>query len=101
MKYDDTIYIMWFPGENDFFDECGQRIQNIFEYITPNDLWLFRQDPGYNIFPARFDRHIGVEILDNDSYFEGFGYDEIFGAGDDLERIERYERAKANYGSVY
>lgn len=101
MKYDAMLYLMFFPSENIFLDDCGMQIQNIFKMITPNDLYLYRQDPGYNIFPCRFDPHIGVEIIDNEYYFEGFGYDEIFDAGDDLERIERYERAKAYHGSGY
>jgi hypothetical protein len=31
--------------------------------ITPNDIFLFRQNPGYCSFPHRSDKHILCEII--------------------------------------
>lgn len=48
-----VLQIFYFEEENFFTDEDGQVIENIFEFITPNDLYLFRGDPGNCIFPRR------------------------------------------------
>jgi len=69
--------------ENFFLDECGQPIHNIFELITPNDLFLYREDPGHNIFPLRDHKDVWVEILNDydDPYWweleEVFSHDDI------------------------
>ena len=49
--------------ENIFYDQCGQIVTNIFEVLTPNDIFLFKQDPGYNVFPHRDNNRILCEIL--------------------------------------
>lgn len=58
--------------ENIFLDECGKELINIFELITPNDLYLYTEDPGYTIFPHRDDPGLLCEILD----LEGEWYEE-------------------------
>lgn len=37
------VEIMYCPGSNLFVSEGGCRIDNIFDYITPNDLYLFQK----------------------------------------------------------
>lgn len=63
MGYDGILYFSYDSEENMFYDQCGIRVTNIFEVITPNNLFLFRQDPGYCIFPHRDDNRILCEIL--------------------------------------
>jgi hypothetical protein len=61
-NYDAVLNIYWDPNENMFYDPCGIRIRNIFALVTPNDIFLFRQNPGYCSFPCRNDRRILCEI---------------------------------------
>lgn len=65
MPFDCTevLYFLWDPQENKFYNEYGLLIVNIFEFITPNDLFLFRHDHGNSIFQHRTDTHILCEIL--------------------------------------
>lgn len=51
MGYDGLLYFSYDSKENVFYDPCGIRVINIFEIITPNDLFLFRQNPRYCLFP--------------------------------------------------
>lgn len=61
-KYQEVIYLWWDPRDNTFYDQHGAQLPNIFEIITPNDLFLFRNDHGYSIFPYVKDRRILCEI---------------------------------------
>lgn len=70
----DLCYIYYDPESNAFYDEDGAQIDNIFELITPNDLYLYRHDPGCNLFPCRFDRELTFEIVDQMDDYPGDGY---------------------------
>ena len=63
MGYDGILQFFYDSEENIFYDQCGIRVVNIFEVLTPNDIFLFKQDPGYNAFPHRDDHRILCEIL--------------------------------------
>ena len=61
--YDDILLIRWDDETGVFHDVYGCRIDNIFELVSPNDLYLFRRDHGCCIFPHRNIRRIGCEIF--------------------------------------
>ena len=61
-KYHGILYFDFDPGENVFYDKDGLMVDSILEFITPNDLYLFRQDPGCCIFECRYDRMILIEL---------------------------------------
>jgi len=63
MGYDGVLQFFYDSEENIFYDQCGIRVVNIFGALTPNDIFLFKQDPGYNIFRHREDPRIICEIL--------------------------------------
>jgi len=63
--FNDQLFVCYDPDENMFYDRYGSLI-NILEMITPNDLFLFRQDPGYCTFPHRKNNKILCEILTNE-----------------------------------
>lgn len=63
MGCDGILYFTYDPEENTFYDQCGIHMANIFEVLTPNDIFLFKRDHGYCIFPHRDDPHIWCEIL--------------------------------------
>lgn len=49
---------------NEFLDEEGYRIENIFELITPSDLLLHRLGIGFDVFRVQKTKH----ICSNDLY---------------------------------
>lgn len=61
--YKKLIRIFFFKEENVFTDNDWNVIINPFQFITPNDLYLFRHDPGYSCFPKADDPEILVEIV--------------------------------------
>jgi len=63
MGYDGVLQFFYDSEENIFYDQCGQIVINIFEVLTPNDIFLFKQDPGYNVFSHRDNNRILCEIL--------------------------------------
>lgn len=61
-KVEVTVY---YDSDRDIFlDVEGRIIDNIFQTITPNDLLLFKNDPGYNIFPCRHEKDRYVYIYE-------------------------------------
>jgi hypothetical protein len=40
-KEDETVYLMYWPSINRFVDEFGCVVHDIYQYITPNQLYLF------------------------------------------------------------
>jgi hypothetical protein len=66
MGWDSLLQFFYDSEENAFYvcDQFGKRVINIFKALTPNDILLFKQDPGYNVFPHRDNRRILCEILD-------------------------------------
>lgn len=92
---DYTLYLYYYEQQNVFTDIDGIVIYNIFEIITPNDLFLFRHDSGFNYFPFVGDKEWLVEIITVPD--EVCGWQEtldFIDFGDDLERVNRYEIAK-------
>lgn len=63
MGYDEILYFIYDPVENVFYNQYGVVILNIFEYITPNNLFLFKQDFGYCLFTHKNNHRIWCEIL--------------------------------------
>lgn len=89
MGSDGILYFIYDSIGNTFYDQYGVRVINILEFLTPNDLFLFKNDPWYCIFPHRDNYRIMCEILtDGEEYF--------FDMGEDPERLERYENARAS-----
>lgn len=66
LPHDIILYIIWYEPENTFWNLDGSPVENINEILTPNDLFLFRHDPGYSCFFHRQHRHIMVELLTED-----------------------------------
>lgn len=58
------IYIYYNKKDNIFYNIYDSPIYNIFDYITPHDILLFKNDPGYNLFPYRYNDDILVEIFE-------------------------------------
>jgi hypothetical protein len=65
MGYDYILQFYYDPKENTFHvcDQFGSRVVNILKALTPNDIFLFKQDPGYNVFFHKDNSHILCEIL--------------------------------------
>ena len=63
MEYVDILYFVYDSTENMFYDQCGFRIVNIFEELTPNDIFLFRSNPGYYLFKKRNFKNVWCKIL--------------------------------------
>jgi hypothetical protein len=66
MSYDDEIWIYWDSQSNVFYDACGFEMADALEVITPNDLLLFRTDPGYCQFPRRTNPRVLCIIFTDD-----------------------------------
>lgn len=49
----DAIGFFYDLESNVFTDEDGYIVWNLFEYITPNDLFLFRKLQSYLVVPHR------------------------------------------------
>jgi len=62
MEYDAILYIYYDVEANLFYDD-GWDFFNIYEVVTPNDIYLFKHDPGFRTFPHRSDRSILCEIV--------------------------------------
>jgi hypothetical protein len=63
MGYDSILYIFYDTEKNIFYEDFYNEIYNIFDFLTTNDIFLFRRDPGNCVFPHRYDRKILCEIL--------------------------------------
>lgn len=67
----DIFYITYYPDTNEFYDSCGFVITNIFEFITPNDLYLFRHGVQYT-FQHRLIKGVLCEFDMEEGYHDGF-----------------------------
>ena len=97
-RYDDTddIITLYYDIHcNHFTDEDGVEVDFIFNYITPDELYLFRYNAETMYVPCSFLRGVTVELVYPDGcgicedfncemnpYFEGYLDEE-----DDYERI--------------
>jgi len=68
------LYFWWDEENNMFYDECGQLVSNIFEMVTPNDLFLFMNDPGHCIFPHRDSKDISCEFVTDENMKDILNY---------------------------
>lgn len=64
MKSLPVLQIFYDKETNTFLDECGFEFVNVFEAITPNDLILYRSDPGFSLFYHRDIPGLLCEILE-------------------------------------
>lgn len=62
---------IYYSEENYFVDESGSIVYDIFRYITPNDLYLFKHNREFMIFEKG---NITVEIY----YLEAYDYDSYY-----------------------
>ena len=89
MYSSDNMALFYLKDDNVFMDGEGEIVFEIFEAISPNDLYLFKRNKKYTVvnhhsLPGSF-----VEL-----YWPEEEYEPFFDVGDDYERIERYEKAR-------
>lgn len=63
LEYKEIIYVRYDESENRFYDDCGFYLSNMFELITPNDLFMFHKDHTCCVFPYRYDYQYGLRII--------------------------------------
>ena len=68
--FNKLIRILYDRCLNMFYDIAGRRITNVFELITPNDLYLYRNDPGNSIFAHVSEPHTMCEIISEKDWEE-------------------------------
>jgi len=88
------LYLYYYEDENLFTDDDGHVIYDIFTIITPQDLFLFRHDNGFNIFPMKEHNDVLCEIIPVPGEVCSMQEVPEIDLGDDYERIERYEKAR-------
>jgi len=94
-EYTESIQLLYYEDENLFRDAAfGNIIYNIYEFITPSDLYLFRHDSKYYCFPMVGFRNIMCEIIVIPDETCGERYESGEDIGDDYERIDRYQRSR-------
>jgi len=96
MYISDSMALYYLKDDNVFMDGEGEIVFEIFEVISPNDLYLFKRNKEYTIvnhhtLPGKF-----VEL-----YWPEEEEEYYFDAGDDYERIARYEKARLSGCFVY
>jgi hypothetical protein len=64
----ETKTFYYFEEDNHIVDENGQIVYDIFRYITPSQLYLFKKDYRHNYFNMVGNNSIFVEIIPNDHY---------------------------------
>ena len=92
-EYDALIFVYLDMMDNVFYDHNENLIENIYELITPNDLYLYYDDPGNCMFPYRKNPRVLVEIVTCDYGME-------FNHGKNLELAELYYRMAGTEVSV-
>jgi hypothetical protein len=86
---EERFALYYLKEDNVFMDGEGEIVFEIFEIITPNDLYLFKRHKDYMIVNHRTEPGILVEL-----YWPEDEEERYFDVGDDEERIERYEKAR-------
>jgi hypothetical protein len=56
-------YFYYFEEENIIIDENGQIVYDIFRYITPSQLYLFKKDYGHSYFNMVGNNSVSIEII--------------------------------------
>ena len=87
------FYIFYYENENLFTDDDGHVIYDLFTVITPQELFLFRHDNGFNVFPMKGHDDVICEIIPVPDEVCGLQETPEIDLGDDYERIERYHQA--------
>lgn len=65
-EFDDVLYIEYDPYTNRFYDQCGFHIINIYEIVTPNDIFLFKKNHlEHSWFNHRGIRNVVCKIIMN------------------------------------
>lgn len=84
----DNMALYYLKDDNVFMDGEGEIVFEIFEVISPNDLYLFKRNKEYTIVNHHTQPGLLVELYwpEEEEY--------CFDIGDDYERIERYEKAR-------
>lgn len=62
IDFDETFGIYYDADNNWFIDEDGYVIYDIYDLITPNDVFLFKERLRYMIVSYKHNKKIGVEI---------------------------------------
>ena len=89
-----VFYLYYYEDENLFTDDGGHVVYDIYNLITPQDLYMFRNDEKYTCFALKGYRDAICEIIIIPK--EYFKYPEVpdIDFGEDYERLQRYEKAK-------
>lgn len=90
----EKVYLYYYEDENIFVDDDGHIVYDIFKYITPQNLYLFKKDQAVNLFPMLRSPRNYCEIVPIPVEARTMLESKDFDIGDDYERIERYEREK-------
>lgn len=67
---DPVIHIFYDPIQNIYYGMNGKVVKSIHRIVTPNDLLLFKNDPGYCIFPTIKNPHVLCELCVDDEWRE-------------------------------
>lgn len=68
-EYDGILELYYDSEENVFCDQCGIKVRDILEILTPNDIFLFKRNSKNNIFPHRRYPRILCEISLHGPYY--------------------------------
>lgn len=91
--------LYYLKDDNVFMDGEGEIVFEIFEVISPNDLYLFKRNKEHTIVNHHTEPGLLVDLYwpeEDEYYFDNsLCHDySIMDIGDDEERIERYEKAR-------
>lgn len=67
LGFEDSVGLFYVPEWNVFMDEAGFIVWSIFEYITPNDLLLFKRNKEYMLVPHASVSGVLVELFYEDT----------------------------------
>lgn len=89
------FYLYYYESENFFIDEDGWIIYNLFDIIAPLDLYLFRIDKTYNVFPMVGHDDVICEIISVPDECCGLqDYPKPTNMGDNYKTLDRYVKAR-------
>lgn len=59
----DIVYSLFYDADHNWFvDEDGEIVYNMYQYITPNDLYLFKRSKCYMVFPFVQEKGVSIEL---------------------------------------
>lgn len=65
-KQDEIKYIFYDEDKHIFYDEEENQIENIYNWLTPNDLFLFFTKNNYTLFRNKKNNNLIIEIIEKD-----------------------------------